>query len=202
MLYKNIGEPGKAAAYAQKMPELKDCRELLLAYASDGKEEAKHIGEFLLKAASQFARQLVHGLITNRHHFESDMPIEKLKGAISLFYLICDDGNMGACHGDLIQLYLYLSRVQWERGYHDDAFVSLNESLRHARALETICDGKEHAFTSPLVSFVKYETTVAENIAKTLPDDWPFFCNPDYSKAEKEIKADPRWKEWVHKTQA
>lgn len=78
------------------------------------------------------------------------------------------------------------------RGYHDDAFVSLNESLRHARALETICDGKEHAFTSPLVSFVKYETTVAENIAKTLPDDWPFFCNPDYSKAEKEIKADPR----------
>lgn len=202
LLYRNVGENEKAVAYAQKMPELKNCRERLLSSASDGKEEAKYIGEFLLKTASQFADQLVYGLITNKHHFESDMPIEKLKGAISLFYLICDDGNMGAYHGDLIELYLYLSRVQWERGYHDDAFVSLNESLKHARALEAICDGKEHTYTSPLVSFVKYETTVAENIAKTLPEDWPFWCNPDYSKVKKEIQADPRWKEWVDKTQA
>lgn len=202
LLYRNIGENEKAVAYAQKMPELKNCRELLLSSASDGKEEAKYIGEFLLKTASQFAKQLVYGLIANRHHFESDIPIEKLKGAISLFNLICDDGNMGAYHGDLIQLYLYLSRVQWERGYHDDAFVSLDESLRHARALEAICDGKEHTFTSPLVSFVTYKTTCSENIAKTLPDDWPFWCNPDYSTVEKEIKADPRWTEWVKKTQA
>lgn len=202
LLYRNVGENEKAIACAQKMPELKNCRELLLSSASDGKEEAKYIGEFLLKTASQFAQQLVYGLMTNKHHFESDMPIEKLKGAISLFYLICDDGNMGAYHGNLIQLYLYLSRVQWERGYHDDAFVSLNESLEHARALEAICDGEEHTFTSPLVSFVKYKTTFSENIAKTLPTDWPFWCNPDYSKTEKEIKADPRWKEWVDKTQA
>ena len=202
LLYRNIGENEKAVLYAQKLPELKDFRELLLSSASEGKEEAKYIGEFLLKTAGQFAKQLVYGLITNKHHFDSDMPIEKLKGAISLFYLICDDGNMGVYHGDLIPLYLYLSRVQWERGYHDDAFVSLNESLKHARALEAICDGKEHAFTSPLVSFVKYKTTSSEKIAKDLPDDWPFWCNPDYSKVEKEIKADPRWKEWVDKTQA
>lgn len=202
LLYRNIGENEQAVACAQKMPELKNCRELLLSSASDGKEEAKYIGEFLLKTASQFAGQLVYGLIANKHHFESDMPIEKLKGAISLFYLICDDGNMGPYHGNLIQLYLYLSRVQWERGYHDDAFESLNESLKHARALEAICDGKEHTFSSPLVSFVKYKTTFAENIAKTLPDDWPFWCHPDYSEVEKGIKADPRWKEWVDKTQA
>ena len=122
------------------MPELKNCREILLSDASDGKEEAKYIGDFLLKTASQFAQQLVYGLITNKHHFESDMPIEKIKGAISLFYLICDDGNMGKYHGDLIELYIYLSRVQWERGYHDDAFESLNESLKHAKALEALWD--------------------------------------------------------------
>lgn len=116
LLYRNIGENEKAVLYAQKLPELKDCRELLLSSASEGKEEAKYIWEFLLKTAGQFAKQLVYGLITNKHHFESDMPIEKLKGAISLFYLICDDGNMGVYHGNLIPLYLYLSRVQWERG--------------------------------------------------------------------------------------
>ena len=201
LLYRNIGENDKAIAYAQKMPELKNCREILLSAASDGKEEAKYIGDFLLKTASQFAQQLVYGLITNKHHFESDMPIEKIKGAIALFYLICDDGNMGRYHGDLIELYLYLSRVQWERGYHDDAFASLNESLKHARALEAVCDGKDYCFTAPLVSYVKHETRLSGSIAKTLPTDWPMWCNPDYSQVEKEIKADPRWDEWVAKTQ-
>ena len=114
-LYRNVGENEKAVAYAQKKPELKYCRELLLSSATDGKEEAKYIGDFLLKSARKIAQQIVYGLITNKHHFESDMPIEKLKGAISLFHLICDDGNLGNYHGDLIELYLYLSRVQWER---------------------------------------------------------------------------------------
>jgi len=140
-------------------------------------------------------------LIVNKHHFESDLPIEKIKGAINIFYLICDDNNMGLYHGDLIGLYLYLSRVQWERGYHDDAFISLKESLKHAKALEVICDGKEHSLTAPLVSFVKYETTMTENIAKYLPMDWPMWYYPDYSQVTKEIKADPRWDQWVAKTQ-
>ena len=199
LLYRNIGENEKAVLFAEKMPELNSCRELLLAAASDGKEEAKYIGDFLLKTASRFADQVVYGLITNKHHFESDMPIEKLKGAISIFHLICDDGNMGHYHGDLIKLYLYLSRLEWERGYHDDAFVSLDIALNHAKALEAVCDGKTHRFTAPLVSYVEYETKSCYSIAQSLPDDWPFWCNPDYSKVKEEITADPRWDEWVKK---
>ena len=202
LLYRNVGENEKAIAYAQKMPELKYCRELLLAAASDGKEEARYLGDFLLKTAAKFAEQLVYDLITDRKHFESDLPMEKIKGAISLFYLVCEDGNMGVYHGVLVELYLYLSRVQWERGYHDDAFVSLDESLKHAKALEAISDGKEHCFTALLVSHVKYKTKEAKSIAKALPTNWPMWCNPDYSRVEKEIKADPRWNEWVAKTQA
>lgn len=202
LLYRNFGETEKAITYAMKMPSIKNCRELLLAVASDGKEESKYIGEFLLKSASQFSEQLIYGLISNRNNYESDLPIEKVKGAISLYYLICDDGNMGLYHDNLIKMYLYLSRLQYERGYHDEAFDSLESALNHAKALEKLCDGKEHTLTAPLVSFVKYKTSVHKDIAKSLPDDWPFWCNPDYSTVEKEIKADPRWEEWVEKTQA
>ena len=201
LLYRNIGKNEKAIAYAEKMPELKNCREILLSAASDGKEEAKYIGDFLLKTASEFADQLVYGLITNKHHFESDMPIKKIKGAITLFDLICDDGNMGIYHGKLIKLYLYLSRLQWERGYRDDAFASLDEALRHAKAYEAVCDGKEHTLTAPLVSFVTYRAKGERNVAKALPDDWPFWCNPDFKEVEKEIKSDPRWADWVKRTQ-
>lgn len=202
LLYRNLGESGKAIACAQKMPELKHCRELLLASAADGKEESKYIGEFLLKAVRHIARQIVYGLVANKGHFDSDLPIEKIKGAIGLFDLICEDGNFGPCHDDLICLHLYLSRVQWERGYHDDAFSSLDKALHHARALEALMDGQEHTLTAPLVSFVRYKAGDARKIAASLPEDWPWWHNPDYSQVEQEIKADPRWAEWVARTQA
>lgn len=202
LLYRNIGETAKAVSCAEKMPELNDCREVLLACACDGKENAAHIGDLLLKLAGQFAGQLVYGLMANKNHYDSDMPIAKINGAIGLFRLLCDDGNFGEYHGDLIRLYLYLSELQWERGYHDDAFLSLDKALEHAHALEKICDGAEHSFTAPLVCHVKCRSGKSGNIAKDLPHDWPFWHRPGYSRAEEEMKADPRWSEWVAKTQA
>ena len=200
-LYRTFGDYEKAIFYANKMPELCQCREFLLADGTDGKEGSKYIGEFLLKSAKEFSEQLVFGLIANLRNYDSDMPIEKVKGAISIFYLICDDGNMGKYHDMIIKLYLYLSRLQWERGYHDDAFDSLYEALKHARALEKLLDGEEQTLTAPLVSFVKYRAGKPKEIAKCLPDDWPFWCNPSFREVEREIKADPRWQEWVAKTQ-
>ena len=52
LLYRNFGETEKAISFASRMPSLKNCKELLLAAASDGKEEARYIGEFLLKSAT------------------------------------------------------------------------------------------------------------------------------------------------------
>lgn len=197
LLYRNLGETEKAAACAGRMPELKSCREVLLAASADGKEEARYLGDLLLKLAGQFSKHLIYALMANRAHYESDLAMEKIKGVIALFDLVCDDGNLGEYHDELIKLNLYLSRVQWERGYHDEAFASLDEALRHARALEGLLDGKEHSFTAPLVSFVKCRTGSCVDIASTLPEDWPFVYSPDYGEIEKEIKADPRWERWV-----
>lgn len=149
LLYRNFGATEKALACAARMPALRDCRELLRASAADGKAEAEYVGEALLEMASSFSSQLVYGLICNRQHYETDMPIEKVKGAIALFSLLCDDGNLGPYHGKVIQLYLYLSRLQWERGYQAEAFASLDEALAHARALEALSDGQEHRLTAP-----------------------------------------------------
>lgn len=197
LLYRNLGETEKAAACANRMPELKNCREVLLASAADGKEGARYIGDLLLKMADTFAEEVVYGLMADRSHYQGDLPIEKVQGVISLFYLICDDGDLGEYHGKLISLCLYLSRLQWERGYHDEAFASLDEALRHARALEALADGKDRFFTAPLVSLVPCRTVPCGDIAGALPEDWPFWRVPDYSQAEKEIKADPRWAAWA-----
>ena len=118
------------------------------------------------------------------------MPIEKIKGLISMFGLVCDDGNYGPCHGNLLYLYLYLSKVQWERGYH-------------AKETEKVRKEPAHRMTAPLVCFVETKTDkdVRKEVVKNIPEEWPFWLDPDYSQAEKEIKADPRWEAWVKKTQ-
>ena len=201
LLYRNVGENAKAVACAERMPRLKDSREVLLAGAEDGKEEARYTGELLLEMARHFADQVVYALITDLKHYQSDLPIEKVKGVLALYAMLCDDGNYGVHHGKLIQLYLYLSRLEWERGYHDDAFRSLDQALLHAKALEAVYDGREHSYTAPLVSHVSFKTEPVESgsIAQTLPVDWPFWGNPHYDDVEKEIKADPRWAEWVER---
>lgn len=199
LMYRNFGEFEKAAVYADRMPALENSREMLLADSADGKDRAMHIGSALLKIASEFSRLLVQGLMTNKNNYSSNMPIEKIKGVISLLYLVCDDGFFGEYNGQLIQLYLYLSRLQWERGYRDEAFQSLDKALEHARALETLLDGGEHYFTAPLVSLVKCRSGGPVEIAASLPEDWPFWYAPDFSHIEKEIKSDPRWTEWAER---
>ncbi|MBQ8566047.1 MAG: helix-turn-helix transcriptional regulator [Clostridia bacterium] len=201
-LYRNFGKYDVAISYANQMPPIQKCREYLLTEGTDGKLSAKYIGDFLLKSAREFSEQLIFSLVSNKRNYESDMPIEKVKGAIAIFALICDDGNMGEYHDFVSKLYLYLSRLEWERGYHNDAFASLDKALEHARSMERLSDGKEHTLTAPLVSYVTFKLDKGMNCASLLPENWPFWCNPDYSQVEKEIKADPRWDEWVKKTQS
>lgn len=199
LLYRNFGEFEKAAEYARRMPAVENSREMLLAVSADGKDGAMHIGGALLKTASEFSRLLVQGLMANLNNYDTDMPIEKISGAIELFHVICSDGNFGEYNGQLIQLHLYLSMLQWKYGYHDEAFLSLDKALEHARALEKLLDGGEHYFTAPLVSLVKCRSGAPAEIAASLPEDWPFWCTPEYSQVEKEIKSDPRWTEWAAK---
>lgn len=199
ILNRNFGEYEKAAEYAAKMPSVESSREMLLAASADGKDAARYIGEALLKTVSVFSELVVQGLMADKRNYESDTPIEKINGLLALFNTVFSDGNFGEYNGQLIQLYLYLSRIQWERGYYDEAFVSLDSALKHARALEKHLDGEERYFTAPLISFVKCRSGDPVKIAYSLPEDWPFYCCPDYSAVEKEIKSAPRWTVWVKK---
>lgn len=197
LLYRNFGEFEKAAAYASRMPTFENSREILLADSADGSDKAMYIGSALLKTASEFSRMLVQGLMANKNNYGTDMPIEKINGIISLFYMICDDGFFGEYNGQLIQLYLYMSRIQWERGYRDEAFTSLDRALEHARSLEKHLDGGEHYFTASLVSLVKCRSGEPVKIAASLPEDFPFWQVPDCTQIKNEISSDPRWAEWA-----
>ncbi len=202
MLYRNLGETHRAVAAAERMPHLKQCRELLLCSACDGVEEAAYIGDALLKLASSLGEQLVYGLINNEEHFQTDMPIRKIEGIIDLFHLLCDDGNFGPYHKDLVELHLYLSRLRWEQGCQSEAFTDLDKAYDHAVSLEKLADGERLCFTAPLVCHTTAALPEGNHLSRrvrALPEDWPIWCNPDYSKVQAEIQGDPRWIAWAEK---
>lgn len=197
LLCRTVGDTERAQLIANSMPALSCCRQILLAAACSGIEETRYLQESLIALLGQFSRHFVYALFNDISNFETEMPVSKIKGLIAIYDLLFDDSNMGPHHPNVCDLYLYLSRLQWEYGYKDEAFESLDKALEHARKWDSLT--AEHSYTAPMVRLAKSKMPPQKpgELAKNLPDDWPMWQNPDYAKVEAEIKADPRWAEWV-----
>lgn len=198
-LNKNIGNFTKSVKYANKMNSIEYSKELMLIKATDHIEQNKYIGNYLLTQAAEMSHQIVKSLMNNLNNHKDDFAIKKIKGAIDLFYLICDDGNFGIYNGELIKLYLYLSRLEYDKGYHDDAFASLDNALKHAKALESLKVG-EQKLTAPLVSEVTFTLDKEIKCVKDLPADFPWYQLPPHKEVTDIMKQDPRFIAFVNKT--
>jgi len=56
-------------------------------------------------------------------------------------------------------------------------------------------------FTAPLLRLAREDVPNSCSSCSSLADDWPWWSVHEYSIVKPEIQADPRWKEWVAKTQ-
>ena len=201
-LYACTGKPEEAKKTAERLPFIRDSRELWYAYASSGREMSAAYGDAALTLMRELRNAVMQIILSNNNLYKTDIPIKKVRGLINLYGFMCDDGNLGWCHSDVACLCLYLSRLQWERGYRDEAFDSLDCALEHASAYDAFCTDPNSRFTAPLVADVKCGCGNKDpQSRKWLPHDWPWWSNPDYSDVEREIKSDPRWDAWVARTQ-
>lgn len=202
-LYVNIGETEKAAAVAETAPSISGCRELLLSNTCTGRKRAEAYGRTLLEVAKTFANQMIYSVLVNKSHMKPEAAAQAVRNAICVYDLVCTDGNYGLHHGTLICLHLYLSEKLWLTGDHDGAFEALYAALEHARALVKVCEQEEVSYTAPLLSLVTVRPggPAEEGLIAGLPDDWPWWFDADCEKVSAEMKADPRWAEWVKETQ-
>jgi tetratricopeptide (TPR) repeat protein len=200
-LYANTGEYDKGAAVAGTCPELRNCQELLLASAYDGKRRADRLAEAISAMLSSCAEQMIQCLISLPHGRLPENAIPIIQNAIGLFACAFPDGDYGLHHFQVTRMYLYLSEFQWRAGDRDAAFASLDKALDHARAFEQISDDKETFHTSPLFRTLRINPEgYTLTAVSTLPEDWPWWCVPDFHDVKAEMQADPRWDEWVRKT--
>ena len=201
LLYRTTGDVERAKIIAESMPSIALCREVMLATATDGTEQTAYYAEACIALLRTFREQFVYALVNERSNFDSEVPIKKIQGLIAMFDLLFSDGNMGPQHASVCDLYLYLSRLQWEYGYQDEAFESLEAALTHARSFDALTDNDK--YTAPMIRHARLRmpTVKPGNLTRNLPNDWPVWLNPDCTEVAKEIKSDFRWNEWVVRTQ-
>ncbi len=130
--------------------------------------------------------------------------MEIIRNAIGLFELVMPDGNFGIYNAKLASINLFLSEQLWDAGEHDEAFKALDKALEHAKKNEAARSSSGLYYTSPAVKLARIEVKefTEAGIAADLPNDWPWWSVNGIDKIKSEIQSDPRWNDWVKRTQS
>lgn len=204
-LYLNLGEHEKGLALAESAPDLWNCREFLRAYACDGKEYVKAHSETLLKTIRASAVFIVNIITGDQRHLTPREKADGLASAISLFEMICPDGNYGCHHGYIASLEMLHSLYLWLDGQKDAAFAALDRAGKNGLKLIKVCESGIAHYTAPLVRLAEEKSwcdaEAARQDYRTMAEDWPWWTVPEAEQVKAEMQADPRWAEWVALTQ-
>lgn len=202
-LYLNMGEHEKGSALANAAPSIWNAREFLRAYAFDGRDGVQALSETLLttiRACAQFVLNITTGY---QQHLSPAEKADCLRRAISLFELICPDGNYGTHHGYVASLQMLLSLYLWLDGQQDKAFAALDDALENQQKMEIACTQETIRYSAPLVRLAEEKVNcTAEQVHADLlsmPEDWPWWNVPEAKLVKSEMQADPRWDVWVDK---
>lgn len=207
-LYLNTGAREKALALAETAPGICSSREFLRLYAHDGRELAAACGATLLTAVHACAELSIRCVMAYQQHMTPAEKVQSLRGALGLFEQVCPDGNLGRYHPFAGQLCMLLSLYLWLDKQQDAAFAALDEALAHFRRYESLCHAGEATYTAPLVKLVRTDLSAhatelsGRSLCSTLPEDWPWWSMPEAEAIKADLQADPRWAEWVARTQA
>ena len=201
-LYLNTGEKDKADAVVKTLPDISSCRELMRISSCDGKERAAACAEALLTVSSTAAGLMVSSVIINQDNISKEDAVTILRNAIGLFELVMPDGNFGIYHASLACIDLFLSEHLWRAGDRDGAFEALDDALEHAKKNELCRSENGRYYTSPAVRLAKIEEKdfTEAGIAANLSEDWPWWSVDGSEQVKAEMRKDPRWDEWVKKT--
>lgn len=209
-LYVNVGAYDKALALAEAAPNMWNSKEFLRIYACDGKQQASAFGKTLLHTVYSCAALMIQSTKAYQNHMTPGEKAQSILGAIKLFDCVCSDGNYGEYHSFISHMYMLHSLYLWLDDKYDEAFNALDRALEHYKSFEEVCRTRKVYYTAPLVQLVKVDLTDYQIpdpsdpsiTAASLPEDWPWWSVPEVEQVKAEMQADPRWDEWVNKTQA
>ena len=197
-VYANLGEREKALELAESAPEMAASKPFLRIRAFDGEEAAAAQGEALIETV-RTSGELIESIVLTDRSLPPKTAADMLDGAVGMIGLVCTDGFFGPLYGFASCLEMLRSYYLWLADERDAAFDALDRALESAHAGDQLTDG---FYTAPLLHHVKIEAPDAERrFAEELPEVWPWWSVPEYSRVKGELQADPRWDAWIRRTQ-
>ncbi|MBQ8641990.1 MAG: helix-turn-helix transcriptional regulator [Clostridia bacterium] len=215
-LYHHMGRNEEAVQIAETFPEMCICRENLLASATDGKEHYRYTQELLLTSLDNFRQALIAVMSCRNctpygnpaaYRDLAEMKLEKCRGLVRLYELIFDDGNPGAEHLTLMDLYLQMISAYGpllaygqdvdSGAVKDVIFDCLDKAFIHAQCYDAL--PADWRYTAPLLDHVSPKThdTHGQTAMKILEK-----CMPVRGwELEKKLAEDPRWDTWCRKVE-
>lgn len=197
-LYKNVGEHEKAANLADSAPNLNASKPFLRINAFDGKEAVAASGEALVDTVSS-AAELISAIVRGDRSLPPETAAGLLANAVSMLGLVFTEGDYRKLNSTPACLQMLRSYYLWLAGDRDGAFEALDAGLGYANQY----DSKESTgtYVSPLLRYAKpLVCSFGRKLAPELPDFWPFWDVPEAERVKNEMRADPRWADWVRRT--
>ena len=202
-LYKNLGAQEKALALAEAAPDINASKPFLRIKAYDGREAVAACGEALLETARHSA-DLMEKIVLSDATIPPGTAAALLRNAAGLYDLVCTDGWYGRDSGFIACLHMLRSYYLWLAEERDEAFAALEDALSCARSLDELGKSGRAYYSAPLLQHVRTRVeTMPEDGAfrRELPQVWPWWDVPEGDAVRAQMEADPRWNEWVKKTQ-
>ncbi len=130
------------------------------------------------------------GIMLEKGDFPHDERISIMKTVIRLFFLLCEDGNLGAFHRYVSEWYMRLALCQAKAERWDDARNCVEKAIEHANQFDCLPDGQ---YTSAILNRQKYSAVHRDRsqFRKRL-DEWN-------NRAFDPVRADHRFLNLIHK---
>lgn len=190
-MYKYMGEYEKAKALANEQASIHSCKEVLLALATVGEEEAKYEGELVLLLLSELSGTISRSVLINSDLSSSEYGREILCSLVTLFETLFPDGRCGKLHTNLRYLYQTLAVLESRHGEQEKALTYFEKGFDHHKEYCRISTDA-YSYSAPLVAKVTLEKGQFQDI----PENFWAITMPQFSDEFKEtIKKDEKFKE-------
>jgi len=190
-MHKYMGEYEKAKALANEQASIHSCKEVLLALATVGEEEAKYEGELVLLLLSELSGTISRSVLINSDLSSSEYGREILCSLVTLFETLFPDGRCGKLHTNLRYLYQTLAVLESRHGEQEKALTYFEKGFDHHKEYCRISTDA-YSYSAPLVAKVTLEKGQFQDI----PENFWAITMPQYSgEFKKELKKNEKFKE-------
>lgn len=194
-VYAKMGYNDKAKALASKQNSIIMSRESLMPKATQAEERDKYQGEAVIALLKELKNVIVDSVFNKVSLCRSAEGGKLLVDLAHMYESVFSDGNCGAAHFDIRELYLFaaINEARFDSKNIEQAFEYFKKAFEHGKLYGSIRCSGEYKYTAPLVDKVTFPS---ENLPAVTSSYWKDWIDLSPDELKNHIKADPQFAEF------